>query len=59
MEYALTIAQTGLGTAASVINRKAAKATDPKRKAKLLKAAAALRAANTAITELLSDPDIG
>jgi hypothetical protein len=55
METILTIAQSGLGTAEGLLKRKAAKETNAAKKKKLQKVAAALRVANDAITDLLTD----
>lgn len=55
MEMILTMAQSGLGTAEGFLKRKAAKEKDAAQKKKLLKVAAALRVANDAITDLMTD----
>lgn len=55
METILTFAQSGLGTAEVFLKRKGAKEKDAGKKKKLLKVAAALRVANDAITDLLTD----
>lgn len=55
MELILTMAQSGLGTAEAFLKRKAAKEKDAEKKAKTLKLAKALKAANEGITAYLSD----
>jgi len=55
METILTLAQSGLGTAEGLLKRKAAREKDAAKKKKFMKVAVALRVANDAIADLLTD----